>query len=46
MMFRWYRDGVPSIDVDELNSNLGVEYDYLGPEGVIMPVLSPIRPEV
>lgn len=46
MMFRWYRDGVPSIDINESNSNLAVTYDYLGPEGVIYPVLSPIRQEV
>lgn len=46
MMFRWYRDGVPSVEIDEMNSNLGVEYGNFGPDGFICPVLSPIRPEV
>lgn len=46
MMFRWYRDGVPAINGVEVPSEYAVNYEYLGPAGVITPVLSPIRPEV
>lgn len=46
MMFRWYRDGVPAMLESEADSNDSVVYYYLGPTGVIVPVLSPIRPEV
>lgn len=46
MMFRWYRDGVPSMTDLEVNDEHMIFQDYLGPDGVVMPVLSPIRSEV
>lgn len=46
MMFRWYRDGAPTIRAGVIHPDVAVTYEYLGPDGVIEPILTSIRPEV
>lgn len=46
MMYRWYRDGVPTVGNVAQNQDEQLAYASLGPSGVIEPVLTGIRSEV